>query len=440
MARSPVSIQLLAAVGPDFLSGHLPQRASSSSLGSHLSYLAHLLEDPRSLPVPFLVEAPRLLLGPEDVTARLDELRRADILVVGHAAGESQVCLASLGAVGRPVILVGEPGVSLHFLAGAFSSLRAGGVPVHLALDREAALEAIRTEAGAASLRKESVLLVGGVGASIVDGERDPARFSRLTGIPVTAIPWGEVLGSAESVDAEALEREVAAWWSGAQETENVDVREVEANARVAVALESLASGRGVTSVAFDCTEGIVRGHISPCLAASRLEDAGYVAGCEGDLTALLARLYLRAVSGQPGFLGNLGRIDLDSDQVTIWHNTAPLTLRWREMAPLAYRLRPYGQRAADTGVQVVIAFEAGAPATLLRLSRDGRSGTVVEGTVLAGGTLGELDRSKATLQIASARRFLDVLAGNHQAMAYGHWADQLGRLAGRLGIQLERV
>ena len=145
-------------------------------------------------------------------------------------------------------------------------------------------------------------------------------------------------------------------------------------------------------------------------------------------------------MSGQPGFLGNLGSIDLDRDQVTIWHNTAPLTMRWREMGLAGYRLRPYGQRAADTGVQVVVAFDEGAPVTVLRLARDGRGGAVAEGTVLAGGALSELRRSQATVQLASAQRFLEAVAGNHQAMCYGHWAREVVRLATRLGFQLERI
>jgi hypothetical protein len=124
---------------------------------------------------------------------------------------------------------------------------------------------------------------------------------------------------------------------------------------------------------------------------------------------------------------------------VTIWHNTAPLTMRWQRAGRVPYRLRPYGLQASETGVQVVVAFEEAAPVTLLRLGRDLRRGVVVEGIVVDGGR-SDLRRSQVSLRVGSAGRFLETIQGNHQAMAYGRWADVLVRLAPRLGIELDRV
>ena len=77
----------------------------------------------------------------------------------------------------------------------------------------------------------------------------------------------------------------------------------------------------GVTVRCFDLLDTV---HTTGCLGLSILNDEGIYGGCEGDVPALLSMAVLGAVTGEPMFLCNPSRFDLDAGTAVFAHCTIP--------------------------------------------------------------------------------------------------------------------
>lgn len=63
------------------------------------------------------------------------------------------------------------------------------------------------------------------------------------------------------------------------------------------------------------------------CLGVAMLNDAGIVAGCEGDVASLLSMVILGKLAGEPVFMANPSRVDVQRNEVVVAHCTVPLTM-----------------------------------------------------------------------------------------------------------------
>ncbi|MCK4309084.1 MAG: hypothetical protein KAW42_03800, partial [Candidatus Atribacteria bacterium] len=63
------------------------------------------------------------------------------------------------------------------------------------------------------------------------------------------------------------------------------------------------------------------------CLGISLLNDEGIVAGCEGDVPALISMVILHYLTDEPVFMANLSSIDVDNNEIILAHCTLPLNM-----------------------------------------------------------------------------------------------------------------
>jgi L-fucose isomerase-like protein len=81
---------------------------------------------------------------------------------------------------------------------------------------------------------------------------------------------------------------------------------------------------QGLTIRCFDLLTAV---HNTGCLALARLNSEGLVAGCEGDVPAMLSMMIARSLLGVSGFQANPARIDPESGEMLFAHCTIPFNL-----------------------------------------------------------------------------------------------------------------
>jgi len=196
---------------------------------------------------------------------------------------------------------------------------------------------------------------------------------------------------------------------------------------RVHAMLLGVVEAERLDAVAVRCFDLVLRMRTTGCLALSRLNDQGIIAGCEGDLVATVAMLWLHRMIGNIPWMANPSRIDLDRGVLSLAHCTVPRSLS------STYRLRSHFESGLGVGVQG--AMPAG-PVTLVRIggARMGRL-RAINGDLTRNTDHADLCRTQVEVEVGRDR-LQELLArplGNHLVVVSGHHAVALRRWHGAM-------
>jgi L-fucose isomerase-like protein len=238
-------------------------------------------------------------------------------------------------------------------------------------------------------------------------------------GPEVVDVPMEEVREAVRAADpgeAERIRDDVA---NGAQVIREPSPADLDAAARVGVALRLLVRLHRLDACTVRCFDLVTGGRTSGCLALSWLLDEGVAAGCEGDVPAALTMLWMQLVGGGPAFMANPQDIDAAADTVWLAHCTIARRLVSR------YELRSHFESSLGVGIAGQLAPGA---ATVARIGgADLRALFVSNGEILASGDRPERCRTQVQVRLASgARDLLERPLGNHHVLAPGRWAEDL--------------
>lgn len=151
------------------------------------------------------------------------------------------------------------------------------------------------------------------------------------------------------------------------------------------------------------------------CLALARLNAEGYVAGCEGDVPAMLSMMIIRTLTGLSGFQANPARINPETGELLFAHCTIPLNM------VESYELDTHFESGIGVGVR---GFMKAGPVTLFKVSGDLNRHFVAEGSLIKNTTEPNLCRTQQVIRLASKRQatyFLTQPIGNHHIVVPGH-------------------
>ncbi len=168
---------------------------------------------------------------------------------------------------------------------------------------------------------------------------------------------------------------------------------------------------QGFTLRCFDLLTAV---HNTGCLALARLNSEGIVAGCEGDVPALVSMVIAKAVSGYSGFQANPSYIDPLTGNVVFAHCTIPLNMVER------YELDTHFESGIGVGIRGFMKDRA--PITLFKTNGTLSRAVIYEGCVVK--NLSEPDLCRTQLQVALVGchdYFLDNPMGNHHIIIPGH-------------------
>jgi len=169
----------------------------------------------------------------------------------------------------------------------------------------------------------------------------------------------------------------------------------------------------GITVRCFDLLE-IYKN--TGCLGLSLLNDEGIMAGCEGDIPALISMVILYYLTDEPVFMANPASINIDKNEIILAHCTLPLNM------PDEFYLKTHFESGLGVGIKGVI--EEG-EATIFKLSRDGKEYFVSGGEIIENLNSENLCRTQIRLRInEDVKYFLQNSLGNHHLICKGDYSE----------------
>ena len=151
------------------------------------------------------------------------------------------------------------------------------------------------------------------------------------------------------------------------------------------------------------------------CMALAKLNAEGYVAGCEGDVPAMLSMMMVRSLLGVSGFQANPARIDPEKGEMLFAHCTIPLDMVER------YELDTHFESGIGTGIR---GYMKEGPVTIFKLSGDLSRHFIAEGQLVRNESKPDLCRTQQVISLSDKRQadyFLTQPIGNHHIIMPGH-------------------
>ena len=151
------------------------------------------------------------------------------------------------------------------------------------------------------------------------------------------------------------------------------------------------------------------------CLALAQLNAEGYVAGCEGDIPAMVSMMIVRSLTGLSGFQANSSSINPETGEMLFAHCTIPLNMVER------YELDTHFESGIGTAVR---GFMAKGDVTIFKVAGDLSRCFIAEGTLIRNESKPDLCRTQQVIRLADPTQtsyFLTNPIGNHHIIVPGH-------------------
>jgi len=151
------------------------------------------------------------------------------------------------------------------------------------------------------------------------------------------------------------------------------------------------------------------------CLGISLLNDEEIVAGCEGDIPALISMVILHYLTDEPVFMANPSSIDVDNNEIILAHCTLPLNMSDK------FHLKTHFESGLGVGIKGVIGE---GEATIFKLSGDGKNYFVSGGEIVENLNKENLCRTQIRLRMnEDVKYFLQNSIGNHHLICKGDYS-----------------
>ena len=174
---------------------------------------------------------------------------------------------------------------------------------------------------------------------------------------------------------------------------------------------------QGFTLRCFDLLNAVKN---TGCLALAKLNSEGFVAGCEGDVPAMLSMKIIQSVTGLSGFQANPSAIDPETGEILFAHCTIPLNMVER------YEFDTHYESGIGVGIRGYMKEGA---VTVFKVSGDLSRCFIAEGTLVRNLSKPDLCRTQQIIQLSDksqASYFLTNPIGNHHIIVPGCWKSLL--------------
>ncbi len=244
----------------------------------------------------------------------------------------------------------------------------------------------------------------------------DATAVRRRWGVTLVPVPMADVLAD----HATRSPGEAPVHWR--DHGHGPSVAEVDAAGALQPTLTAVLERHHVDAVTVRCFDFLGELHTSGCLALADLNEAGIVAGCEGDVAAAVAMLWIRHRLDAVSWIANPAQVDPAAGELVLAHCT---------IAPsLTEDLHLHTHFESGIGVGISGTIPNG-PVTLVRLGGRGLERRwLADAEVIGSGDSPDLCRTQATLRLEPERvaELLDAPLGNHLVLVPGHHAARLER------------
>ena len=179
--------------------------------------------------------------------------------------------------------------------------------------------------------------------------------------------------------------------------------------------LRTMVTDYGLGGFTLRCFDLLSAVRNTGCLALAQLNAEGIVAGCEGDVPAMLSMQIVSALTGVSGFQANPASVDSETGEVLFAHCTIPLNMVER------YEFDTHFESGIGVGIR---GYMAEGPVTIFKVSGDLTRSFVCEGQLVRNQSKPDLCRTQQVIRLsdpACASYFLTNPIGNHHIVVPGH-------------------
>lgn len=184
---------------------------------------------------------------------------------------------------------------------------------------------------------------------------------------------------------------------------------------RIYLALKTVIERHGLQGFTLRCFDLLSSFHNTGCLALAKLNSEGYVAGCEGDVPAMITMMIARSLTGYSGFQANPASINPETGEVLFAHCTIPFNMVER------YVLDTHFESGIGVGIR---GYMKEGPITLFKVSGDLERNFIAEGELIRNQAEPDLCRTQQVIRLSNMNQvnyFLKNPIGNHHIVLAGH-------------------
>ena len=174
---------------------------------------------------------------------------------------------------------------------------------------------------------------------------------------------------------------------------------------------------QGFTLRCFDLLNAVKN---TGCLALAKLNSEGFVAGCEGDVPAMLSMKIIQSITGLSGFQANPSTIDPETGEILFAHCTIPLNMVER------YEFDTHFESGIGVGIRGYMKEGA---VTVFKVSGDLSRSFNAEGTLVRNQSKADICRTQQVIRLSDKSQafyFLNNPIGNHHIIVPGCWKSLL--------------
>ena len=185
---------------------------------------------------------------------------------------------------------------------------------------------------------------------------------------------------------------------------------------RIYEALKLIVEGYDLQGFTLRCFDLLTAVNNTGCVALSKFNAQGIVAGCEGDIPAMLSMMIAQAITGKSGFQANPARINPETGELLFAHCTIPFNMVEN------YELDTHFESGIGVGIR---GFMKPGPVTVFKASGGLDRHFAEEGMLIENQGNPDLCRTQQIIQLKdkeAAKYFLTNPIGNHHIIIQGHY------------------
>ena len=248
----------------------------------------------------------------------------------------------------------------------------------------------------------------------LISSTADREKILDFLGVELVDIPMQELLDVIGQTSVEEVTETVPA----------TQIREaLPVAGQIYRALKTVVERHRLEGLTIRCFDLLTSVHNTGCLALARLNSEGIVAGCEGDVPAMLSMKIVQSLTGLPGFQANPASIDPETGEIVFAHCTIPFALVER------YEYDTHFESGIGVGIR---GYMKEGPVTVFKVAGDLSRCFAEEGRLLRNEAKPDLCRTQQVIRLNDPSRmsyFLTDPIGNHHIILPGHYREALEEL-----------
>ena len=276
-------------------------------------------------------------------------------------------------------------------------------------------------------LRRSRLGIIGAPSDWLISSHADKDRVREGLGIELIDIPMQELLDAIASTPLDTIQTlSFQALSSTVQADKELAIRKALPGAhQIYLALKTLVERYQLQGCTLRCFDLLSAVHNTGCMALAQLNAEGIVAGCEGDVPAMLSMMIAQVLTGTSGFQANPARINPETGELLFAHCTIPFNMVEH------YELDTHFESGIGVGIR---GYMKEGPVTIFKVSGDLSRYFIEEGELVRNQAQPDLCRTQQIIRLSDSSKahyFLTNPIGNHHIILRGHHKALLQEMMG---------